>query len=123
MNRTIKKIADTIDEAICNPKDNDSVYCANIIYYSVLASLDTPELRGDIEELLSQYSSSLLAWKSWGMNAVEKTHNLKLEIAAQILALITKPEEHSPEPSWHHRHTVLDPNYIKYGYVLSAGNI
>ena len=55
--------------------------------------MDRPELREKIEGLLSQYSSELLAWKGWGINAVEKTHDLKVQIAKEIEALIPDIEE------------------------------
>lgn len=45
------------------------------------------ELMENIKILLSQYSSALLAWKGWGINAVERTHDLKLQIAKEILQL------------------------------------
>ena len=55
--------------------------------------MDRPELREKIEGLLSQYSSELLAWKGWGINAVEKTHDLKVQIAKEIEVLIPDIEK------------------------------
>ena len=50
-------------------------------------------LREQIDQVFSGYGSELLAWKSWGMNAVEKTHDLKVESVDQILSLIIKVAE------------------------------
>ncbi len=41
-----------------------------------------------IDSELSQYSSTLLALKSWGTIAVEKSHDLKVQTVTNILALI-----------------------------------
>lgn len=45
-------------------------------------------IREKIEQQLSSYGSELLAWKSWGINALEKTHDLKIQTADQIFALL-----------------------------------
>lgn len=62
---------------------------------------EPPEkLRETIDAELSQYGSSLLAWKSWGSVAVDKAHDLKVEavdklakiIDSELLSLIPTPE-------------------------------
>jgi len=57
------------------------------------ARLDREGLREALDNLLSQYSSGLLAWKGWGMGASEKVHDLKIEIIKDIIALLPTKEE------------------------------
>ncbi len=57
------------------------------------------ELREKIEQELSQYSSALLAYKSWGMDALERVHALKIESADTIFALIQDAGYKSPGES------------------------
>jgi hypothetical protein len=47
-------------------------------------------LTEEIELELSQYASSLLAWKSWGTVAPEKIHDLKIESRNNIISSVLK---------------------------------
>ena len=55
---------------------------------------DRPEnIEGDIEAELSQYGAALMGWKSWGMDSVERMHELKLESVKVISALFDKDKK------------------------------
>jgi len=49
--------------------------------------MEDKELEEKIESILSQYAGALLGGKAWGLDAVEKTHNLKLEAIRELCAL------------------------------------
>lgn len=48
------------------------------------------QVREQIEGELSQYGSTLLGWKSWGLNSVDRMHSLKIESAKEILSILKK---------------------------------
>ncbi len=86
-------------------------------------------LREQIDQVFSGYGSELLAWKSWGMNAVEKTHDLKVESVDQMLSLIIKKAKGTKNP---HPQQIcvltpgftpkikLNPDYLLFNEAIQA---
>jgi len=87
-----------------------------------LADMGKEEIAEMIENELANYSSAILAWKSWGTMATQRAHELKITSKNYILALFQAQKIKAMEEAKKENQKILTKavNLIKSWHNLGA---